>query len=90
MLLGAVGEREVMVLVVVEEAKKGGRYGSEIAGPAGLAVLRESLGLTRGGVESRMLDEKGFNVVDPEGECRRRTAEGAHDHPWAEDVRASR
>ena len=84
------GEREVMVLVVVEEAKKGGRYGSEIAGPAGLAVLRESLGLTRGGVESRLLDEKGFNVVDPKGEDRRRTSEGAHDHPWAEDVRASR
>ncbi len=84
------GEREVMVLVVVEEAKKGGRYGSEIAGPAGLAVLREALGLTRGGVVAQVLDADGFNVVDPKGEDRRRTREGAHDHPWAEDVRASR
>jgi hypothetical protein len=84
------GGREVMVLYVVEEPRKGGRFGSTIAGPGALAVLREALGLTRGGVDSVLLDEEGFQVVQPQGELKQRISKGAHDHPWAEDTRATR
>ncbi len=83
-------DREVMVLYVVEEPKKGGRFGSTIAGPGALAVLREALGLTRGGVDSVLLDEAGFQVLQPQGELKQRISKGAHDHPWAEDARATR
>ncbi len=84
------GGREVMVLYVVEEPKKGGRFGSTIAGPGALAVLREALGLTRGGVDAVLLDDEGFQVLQPQGELKQRITKGAHDHPWAEDAHATR
>ena len=37
--------RDVMVLIVVEEPTKGGRFGSDIAGPTTIRVLRRALGL---------------------------------------------
>ena len=42
-------EREVMVFVVVEEPRGEHYYGSQIAGPATMAILKEALGLTRNG-----------------------------------------
>lgn len=48
-LPGGVGGRELMVLVVVEEPTKGGKFGAQVAGPAAMAILEEALGLTRQG-----------------------------------------
>jgi hypothetical protein len=42
-------EREVMVIIVVEEPRGRGYYGSQVAGPAAIAVLLEALYLTRDG-----------------------------------------
>ncbi len=42
-------EREVMVFVVVDEPRGESYYGSQIAGPTVMAVLKEALGLTRNG-----------------------------------------
>lgn len=42
-------EREVMVLVVVDEPRGRSKFGSDVAGPAALAILKEALGLTRAG-----------------------------------------
>lgn len=49
------GDREVMVLVVVEEPCGDGKFGSDVAGPTALAVLKEALGLTRLGVPVQRL-----------------------------------
>ena len=38
-----------MVLIVVEEPRGRGYYGSQVAGPAAIAVLQEALYLTRDG-----------------------------------------
>ncbi|MFT7486530.1 MAG: cell division protein FtsI/penicillin-binding protein 2 [Candidatus Paceibacteria bacterium] len=43
-------EREVMVMLVVEEPRADRRFGSEVAGPAAALILKEALGLNRGGV----------------------------------------
>jgi hypothetical protein len=45
------GGREVLVLVVVDEPRKNGKFGSDVAGTAAAAILAEALGLTRDGVE---------------------------------------
>jgi cell division protein FtsI/penicillin-binding protein 2 len=37
--------KDVMVFIVVEEPRKGGRFGSDIAGPTTIRVLRRALGL---------------------------------------------
>jgi len=50
-------DREVMVLVVVEEPCGDGKFGSDVAGPTALRVLKEALGLTRQGVPVRRLAE---------------------------------
>lgn len=42
------GEPELMVLVVVEEPRDS-KFGSDVAGPAAIAILEEALGLTRRG-----------------------------------------
>ncbi|MBI5435364.1 MAG: hypothetical protein HZA52_21195 [Planctomycetes bacterium] len=39
-------EREVMVLVIADEPRKG-KYGSRVAGPTAISILKEALGLTR-------------------------------------------
>ncbi len=43
-------ERELMVVVVVEEPRNEFRFGSDVAGPAGIAILKEALGLTTAGI----------------------------------------
>ena len=42
-------ERELLVVVVVDEPRGKERYGSRVAGPVAVAILKESLGLTREG-----------------------------------------
>jgi cell division protein FtsI/penicillin-binding protein 2 len=42
--------RELMVLIVVEEPREDIRFGSDVAGPAAIAVLKEGLGLTDEGI----------------------------------------
>lgn len=42
-------EREVMVLLVVDEPRSKMKFGSDVAGPAAASVLKEALGLTEGG-----------------------------------------
>jgi cell division protein FtsI/penicillin-binding protein 2 len=48
-------EREVLVLVVVDEPCNG-KYGAEVSGPTAVSVLAEALGLTRNGEELVQLD----------------------------------
>jgi hypothetical protein len=97
--------REVMVLVVVEEARGGKRYGADVAGEAAASILREALGRTRGGVEPVRADASGFEPLrGAEGAAARPASspraapapvpapaipEGS-DQPWAEDERAPR
>lgn len=71
--------REVMVLVVVEEPRRGGRFGSRVAGPAALAVLAEALGVAPppGGDQVPPPVRDGF-LAAPDGE------RSLEDVPWAE------
>ncbi len=69
-------EREVMVLVVVEEPRGKGKFGSDVAGPTALSVLKESLGLTRFGVPvQRIADYRPDYGYDEE--------RNEDDAPWA-------
>lgn len=60
MVFGSVGDpngalpiagtkREVMVLILIDEPRGDSYYGSQVAGPTAIAVLKEALGLTRNG-----------------------------------------
>lgn len=53
-------EREVMVLVVVDEPRGGKKYGSDVAGPAAGAILEEALMTRRDGVRPPTLSPEGF------------------------------
>ncbi|HVS19115.1 MAG TPA: hypothetical protein VMT18_10990, partial [Planctomycetota bacterium] len=70
------GEREVLVLVMVDEPLKG-RYGSDTAGPAAIAILREALGETALGQERRAGWLAGFGQAAG-------LAQEAGAQPWAE------
>lgn len=70
-------EREVLVLLVVDEPRGKSKYGSEVAGPAAVAVLKEALGLTSGG---RALDADGLYVPPTDYA----SEENPWDRPWAE------
>ncbi len=70
--------REVMVLVVVDEPRSRVHFGSQVAGPAAMGILREALGLTRGGDAPLALAEDGFHAVEAAA-----IDEGS-DQPWAE------
>jgi cell division protein FtsI/penicillin-binding protein 2 len=73
-----VSGREVMVLVVVEEPTKNGKYGSKVAGDAALAILEEALGLTRGGTEPVATVLGAFAPLEaPESDVAY-----AVEHPW--------
>ena len=53
-MTGAVGrnfgsDSDTLVLVVVEEPRRGGKFGSDVAGPTAIALLEEALGWTAGG-----------------------------------------
>jgi cell division protein FtsI/penicillin-binding protein 2 len=72
-------EREVMIYVVAEEPRKG-KYGSVVAGPTAIAILKEALGVTRLGEAT--LDEvvPGFapSNLPPARSPERPWAEGLH------------
>jgi len=68
-------EREVMVLMVVDEPRARKKFGSDVAGPPAIRVLKEALGLTMGGVP---LHERVAFVQDY---GYGREGEGS-DHPW--------
>jgi cell division protein FtsI/penicillin-binding protein 2 len=53
-------ERELMVVVVVEEPRGRERFGSRVAGPAAERILSEALGLTRNGTAPRSELVDGF------------------------------
>ena len=72
-------ERELMVLMVVDEPRGKEKYGSRVAGPAGKRVLFEALGLTQDG---RELDQPFETAVEYTEDSLNH-----EDHPWAEDVR---
>jgi hypothetical protein len=76
------GGREVMVYVVVDEPRGKVHYGSEVAGPAAIAILREALGFTRDGEEVDQADHDGFHAVTA-------AAPDAGDQPWAEAMPAA-
>ena len=53
-------EREILVLVVVDEPRGGKKFGADVAGPAALAVLEEALGTRRDGASPPELSPEGF------------------------------
>lgn len=71
------GGREVMVLVVVDEPRGPRHFGSEVAGPAAITILREALGFTSAGEEIETVGAEGFHAVEHE-------ARDASDQPWGE------
>lgn len=72
-------ERELMVLLVVDEPRSGEKYGSRVAGPAARDILFEALGVTRDGLELAQWTES--PVAYPE------TGLNQDAHPWAEVLR---
>ena len=54
-------ERELLVLVVVDEPRGTEKYGSKVAGPTAAAILVEALGLTQDGEEPVHEYVNGFN-----------------------------
>lgn len=91
--------REVMVYVVVDEPRSSRHYGSEIAGPAAMSILKEAIGYTHGGVRGKDAPQAGFAPIEklalPAGggakkfdyESRARTLPA---QPWMEAGRALR
>lgn len=73
--------REVMVLVVVEEPRRGGRFGSRVAGPAALAVLAEALGVAPPCGAQRIPPPVAGGFLAAPGDER-----SFEDIPWAEEV----
>ncbi|MBK7643632.1 MAG: hypothetical protein IPJ19_11405 [Planctomycetes bacterium] len=90
-------QREVMVLVVVDEPRSTKHYGSEIAGPAAVSILEEALGYTHGGARAKDAPRQGFAPLAPAT-----PREGGHkdgyeerlralpEEPWREDAHAPR
>jgi len=56
--------REVLVYVVVDEPRSVKHYGSEIAGPAAMSILKEALGYTHGGVRVMDAPHPGFAPIE--------------------------
>ncbi len=71
------GGREVMVLVVIDEPRGKFHFGSDVAGPVAIGVLREALGYTSLLEEVVQPDASGFHAVSE-------VDEEATDQPWAE------
>jgi hypothetical protein len=88
--LGTPGE--IMVLVVVDEPRKGKKFGADVAGPAAIAILKEALGLTRCGTRASELSPEGFAPI--EGDAARALDERAGraawlgERPWMEPTEA--
>jgi hypothetical protein len=70
-------DREVMVLVVADDPRKGGHFGAEVSGPTAVAILQEALGRTHLG------DPIVPDVVDGFAPSHERSARAAA-QPWAE------
>jgi cell division protein FtsI/penicillin-binding protein 2 len=70
-------EREVMVLVVIDEPRGGQKYGSRVAGPTAVRILREALGATRNGVPTESDLRPGFAASSAK-------SQRGHEQPWAE------
>jgi cell division protein FtsI/penicillin-binding protein 2 len=68
--------REVLVMVVVDEPRGIRHYGSEIAGPAAMSILKEALGYTHGGVRALDAPSRGFAPLESQSS----TAGGAAPH----------
>ncbi|MBL8859456.1 MAG: hypothetical protein JNL28_13170 [Planctomycetes bacterium] len=77
------GGREVMVYVVVDEPRGRFHFGSEVAGPVAVGVLREALGFTNLLEDVEQPDASGFRTVNV-------AASGASDQPWSEVLHAAR
>jgi cell division protein FtsI/penicillin-binding protein 2 len=71
-------EREIMVLVVVDEPCKG-KFGGDVAGPAAVAIFKEAVGFTTLGEEPVYDLVEGFAPSETDVEL-----QGAADQPWAE------
>jgi len=56
-------EREVMVLVVVDEPRGGLKFGADVAGSAAVAILEEALGSRRDGSPRLVLSPEGFAEI---------------------------
>lgn len=96
-------QREVLVLVVVDEPRGTRHYGSEIAGPAAISILKEALGYTHGGVRASGGASAGFAPLD-EDLSKRASQPGTPrkkdkydelrrslgEQPWREDAHAPR
>ncbi len=96
-------QREVMVLVVVDEPRGVRHYGSEIAGPAAVSILKEALGYTHGGVHAPTGASEGFAPLDEDLNAKASKPAGARakdkydelrrrlgEQPWREDAHAPR
>ncbi len=70
--------REVMVLVVVDEPRGEAKYGSRVAGPTAMRILREALGVTRHG---ESLTPTLFEEFAPSAE----QSQSGFDAPWAQE-----
>lgn len=88
--LGTPGE--IMVLVVVDEARKGKKFGADVAGPAAIAILKEALGVTRCGTRASELSAEGFASIDGDVaedlDERAERAAWLRDQPWMEPTEA--
>jgi len=90
-------DRQVMVLIVVEEPRGKEKYGSRVAGPAAKAILLEALGRTVRGEPPAEILPGGFAVLEAQSEsstgvteapeCSAVTGAAAADHPWFESER---
>jgi len=58
-------EREILVLVVVDEPRGGKKFGADVAGPAALAILEQALGTRREGARPPELSPEGFADLEP-------------------------
>ncbi len=73
----ASGGRQVLVLVVVDEPTRKGRYGSDTAGPLAVALIKEALGVTALGAVREEPWIAGFRRG-------RAGSEATSEQPWAE------
>jgi hypothetical protein len=80
--------REVMVLVVVDEPRSDKHYGSMVAGPAGIGILQEALGLTHVGDAALEVTADGFHSIAADFSTDSDVLGG--DKPWAEEAHAPR
>ncbi len=78
------GGREVMVLVVVDEPRSNRHFGSQVAGPAGIGILKEALGLTHLGEGPLGVAADGFHEIPGTGE------DSTFERPWSEPAHAPR